>query len=793
MIISESLRQIYMRTPIGSCEMASLATLAGLAGDQDFAAVRSLAQIVTFELGGDAECPGFQGTCDPVELLRQKDISPFGRIYGLSFMPREFLKNASVCEALAFEVNPVATEQPQLAALQRLVMRESPMQHEVMKAVVLAAFARLITSPMGQVMSTGGQLSVLDQISGHCRVVPGDNATADFEFGRELILRASTLQGLLSVIFHELGHKVMKSPRPAGDNTSLDQMMPTVLSGLPVMLEAAVRLKSAPPDRDDGRGNRFPSGMSMICSYDVTQIGSAIRLSLMQQAGPIELATAASWAYAILAAMGVDLSVTAAAYSQRGAFHFGFAGRGPSPEDVKKRVGTINLKELAKSLEAKSTDWLAMLRQAGRFGKSERELAVLVGLLPDATRFFGLSAEVAIRDHQLTGGLPGQDPQPAEGDKAGLVRVATRCGDVAALKNALQAGGVASSVKLEELGYSLCVLGRREQKQYLGPSPDGIVSVLEVLHAHGADLNQPLDDDGDTLLTQASIRSVDVIRFLAAHGADVRRARKDGKTPLMIAARFGSLECTQALVEAGSDVQARDEEGSSPLMGATQHGDESIVAYLLKQGANPNTPDHRGTTPLMAAGTASLVKLLHEAGADANAAMPGGMTALMHVAALGRPELVQALLAAGADPEAVTDSGEAALHFCTHWFDEPSRVACAALLVRAGADVNEQTQAGQTALMIAASRGTSGMVTWLVEAGADVRLADRQGNTALISAMKPPNAANRGVIEVLLKAGADPHHANASGETAASLAEALGVKDEVRLLVRERAAEGSGR
>ena len=261
----------------------------------------------------------------------------------------------------------------------------------------------------------------------------------------------------------------------------------------------------------------------------------------------------------------------------------------------------------------------------------------------------------------------------------------------------------------------------------------------------------------------------------------------------MIAARFGSLECTQALVEAGSDVQARDEEGSSPLMGATQHGDESIVAYLLKQGANPNTPDHRGTTPLMAAGTASLVKLLHEAGADANAAMPGGMTALMHVAALGRPELVQALLAAGADPEAVTDSGEAALHFCTHWFDEPSRVACAALLVRAGADVNEQTQAGQTALMIAASRGTSGMVTWLVEAGADVRLADRQGNTALISAMKPPNAANRGVIEVLLKAGADPHHANASGETAASLAEALGVKDEVRLLVRERAAEGSGR
>jgi serine/threonine-protein phosphatase 6 regulatory ankyrin repeat subunit B len=96
-------------------------------------------------------------------------------------------------------------------------------------------------------------------------------------------------------------------------------------------------------------------------------------------------------------------------------------------------------------------------------------------------------------------------------------------------------------------------------------------------------------------------------------------------------------------------------------------------------------------------------------------------------------------------------------------------------------------------LMLAASRGTDRMVTWLVKSGADVRLADRQGNTALLYAMKPANAASRAVIEVLLKAGADPHQANAIGETAASLAEVLGIKDEVRLLVRERAAEGGGR
>jgi ankyrin repeat protein len=93
--------------------------------------------------------------------------------------------------------------------------------------------------------------------------------------------------------------------------------------------------------------------------------------------------------------------------------------------------------------------------------------------------------------------------------------------------------------------------------------------------------------------------------------------------------------------------------------------------------------------------------------------------------------------------------------------------------------------------MLAASRGTESMVTWLVKTGADVHLADRQGNTALLCALKPANNARRAIVEVLLKAGADPRQANVKGETAASLAEAPGARDEVRTLLRERAGEGS--
>src|SRR6266852_5701285 len=77
MNISETLRQIYMLTPVGSCEMAALTALTGLAHDQDFEAVRALVQIMTFELAGDAECARFQATCDPAELLSLGEMPPW--------------------------------------------------------------------------------------------------------------------------------------------------------------------------------------------------------------------------------------------------------------------------------------------------------------------------------------------------------------------------------------------------------------------------------------------------------------------------------------------------------------------------------------------------------------------------------------------------------------------------------------------------------------------------------------------------------------------------------------------
>jgi ankyrin repeat protein len=144
----------------------------------------------------------------------------------------------------------------------------------------------------------------------------------------------------------------------------------------------------------------------------------------------------------------------------------------------------------------------------------------------------------------------------------------------------------------------------------------------------------------------------------------------------------------------------------------------------------------------------------------------------------------------GADPEAVTDAGVTALHFCAQWTDEPSRIECAELLVKAGADVNEETRSGETVLMIAAEHNLDRLVKWLVDRGADVNQADQQGNTALHHAMNARTEPRPAILEILMKAGADPLCPNAEGKTVASLAKKFKAEDPVRQLTRKRMKKG---
>ncbi|MEJ2217731.1 MAG: ankyrin repeat domain-containing protein [Gemmatimonadota bacterium] len=149
-------------------------------------------------------------------------------------------------------------------------------------------------------------------------------------------------------------------------------------------------------------------------------------------------------------------------------------------------------------------------------------------------------------------------------------------------------------------------------------------AVLDVLLAAGPDL---------TLFEAAALGEVDRLRaLLSVRGSRAGEYAVDGFTPLHLAAYFGREEAVQVLLEAGAPVDA------------------------TTRNAMANRPLHAA-----AAGRHDgVVRLLVEAGADANARQAGGWTALHAAAQHGDDDLVEMLLEAGAHPELVADDGRSA-------------------------------------------------------------------------------------------------------------------------------------
>lgn len=105
---------------------------------------------------------------------------------------------------------------------------------------------------------------------------------------------------------------------------------------------------------------------------------------------------------------------------------------------------------------------------------------------------------------------------------------------------------------------------------------------------HGADVNKPLDETGETplhavLCTPNRLRHDIVLNILLRHGANpncttkpnvatgcfMRDARTKGETPLHRAAAFGTEETVQLLLDAGATRDVKDMNGDSPFSWAS--------------------------------------------------------------------------------------------------------------------------------------------------------------------------------------------------------------------------------
>ena len=315
----------------------------------------------------------------------------------------------------------------------------------------------------------------------------------------------------------------------------------------------------------------------------------------------------------------------------------------------------------------------------------------------------------------------------------------------------------------------------------------GNADAVKLLLASGADVNAKENLRGQTALMWAvAEKHAEVVRLLTESGADVHASTKPrtdiydrtlgGFTPLLFAARVGDLESARILLAAGADANEATQETGNTLVVASASHHEELAIFLLEKGANPNAADEYGMTALHHAvqkGIAnlsaveyrpslmpppnqpSLVKALLAHGADPNARIKKdytlsvapyrhtsppsivGATPFLLAAAAGDANIMRILVERGANP--LLEAGESMRPLMvaagmTRLVDflpgeESSHLEAVKLALELGADINEATKRGQTALHAAASAGADTIVEFLVNKGAQVNAKDGLGRT----------------------------------------------------------------
>jgi ankyrin repeat protein len=205
---------------------------------------------------------------------------------------------------------------------------------------------------------------------------------------------------------------------------------------------------------------------------------------------------------------------------------------------------------------------------------------------------------------------------------------------------------------------------------------------------------------------------------------------------------------------------------------AIEKGSTDVVENLLRENSiNINQQDKFGLTPLFLAVQnehVSITKLLIQHSANVNIQDKDGVTVLWLASGMGNLEITKLLLDANADYNLVPNEirltpihAAAAYNF----------IGTIELLVKAGANINEQDADGQTALWQAAEKNNSALIRELCKLGADPNTVNKEYNASAVTV-----AVYRGyldVLNVLHECGANFLTYTAAGESMVHVASHL--------------------
>lgn len=243
-----------------------------------------------------------------------------------------------------------------------------------------------------------------------------------------------------------------------------------------------------------------------------------------------------------------------------------------------------------------------------------------------------------------------------------------------------------------------------------------------------------------------------------------------GLTPLLFAARFGDIPSAQLLLAKGSQIDELSTAGTTALVTAASLGDTAFARFALSQGADPSA-DSAGQSALHWAvlrGDAALVEALLAYGANPDATLRQGtlqkrsedtfafdknlVGATPFLLAIRNADvaLMKMLAASGANINATLVDGRTALMLATeatsavgiprsHRVSAEGKVLEAVqFTIASGAELNATDRLGETALHKAVTNQALGVIRALAERGAALTPRNRKGQTPLALAQARP-------------------------------------------------------